>query len=489
MLTNPVQPEARGWLPAVGSFVMAVTALRLVALSFNRTDLFVDESQYWLWGQNLDFGYYSKPPQIAWVIRAVTDLAGSDAPFWVRMPGAVLHGATALILAALAARIHGARAAVWVGASYVTAPFATVGSLLISTDTIMAPAYVAALYGWFRLAETRAARFALLAGGAAGLAFLAKYAALYFLLGAVLAAGFVPAMRIGWRNALLLTASFGAVILPNLFWNLSHDLTTVSHTMDNVGWLRSDSPLGGLNPAGLAEFFFSQFAVFGPVLFGALLLGTLRAGREERQGVGRALILFSLPVLLIVCTQALLSKAYANWAVATYFAGTLIAVPYLLARAPRLLPVSLILNGAMAVLLPLLTITAPMPARDGEPLLRRYLGRADLSRQIVEAAHANGAAAVYAQDRDILADLFYTGAGSGLTFYAPKAEGRPHNYYEQMFALPAAPGQTLYLLTAAPVCDGEALAPVTSFDTAGGAYAGREISAYLLPEGCRIDRP
>ena len=104
-------PERRGWLPAALLAVGAITLLRIVALWFNRTDLFVDESQYWLWGQNPDFGYYSKPPLIGWVIRAATELGGSDAPFWVRLPGALFHGMTALILGALGARIMGARAA------------------------------------------------------------------------------------------------------------------------------------------------------------------------------------------------------------------------------------------------------------------------------------------------------------------------------------------------------------------------------------------
>ena len=46
--------------------MVAITLARLVLLRFNRTDLFVDESQYWLWGYELAFGYYSKPPLIAW---------------------------------------------------------------------------------------------------------------------------------------------------------------------------------------------------------------------------------------------------------------------------------------------------------------------------------------------------------------------------------------------------------------------------------------
>ena len=137
-------PERSGWLRSASALVCAITAARLIALWFNKTDLFVDESQYWLWGQRLDFGYYSKPPLIAWVIRAVTEMASSDSPFWVRAPGAVFHGATALILGALAARLYSASAGLWVAVSYATLPMVALGSLLMSTDTIMAPFFAAA---------------------------------------------------------------------------------------------------------------------------------------------------------------------------------------------------------------------------------------------------------------------------------------------------------------------------------------------------------
>jgi hypothetical protein len=36
-------------------------ALRIVGLWFNQTDLFFDEAQYWSWGKEPAFGYYSKP--------------------------------------------------------------------------------------------------------------------------------------------------------------------------------------------------------------------------------------------------------------------------------------------------------------------------------------------------------------------------------------------------------------------------------------------
>lgn len=472
--------ERANWFGPTVLLVGAVTLARIAALWFNRTDLFVDESQYWLWGQRLDFGYYSKPPLIAWVIRAVTELAGSDAPFWVRLPGAIFHGATALILGALAARLYTPRAGLWVAVSYVTLPMVALGSILISTDTIMAPFFAAALLFHFRAAESGRAGFAALAGGAIGLAFLAKYAAVYFLLGAALSALLIPAMRLPLRGWVALLVAFGLVILPNILWNLSHDLTTVSHTMDNVGWVRGASWLAGLNPAGLAEFFFSQLAVIGPVLFAALLWGYIRPGGH----VELTLVLFSLPVVLIVCTQALLERAYANWGVAAYFAGTVFAVSLLHRRAPKLLIASVAINAAVSVLLPVLAITAPFPESGGKPLLSRYLGRHDLSLQILDEAQRLDVEGVLATERDILADLYYAGRDTGLSVYAPPPEGRPDNYYEQNFPLPSGHGPVMLVGKSAPDCAGK---PVGKLDTKDGAYHGRKLSVWLLPEGCPDD--
>ncbi len=471
---------ARDWLAPAVAIVAAVTMARTVALWFNRTDLYVDESQYWLWGQQLDFGYYSKPPLIGWVIRAFTEIAGSDAPFWVRLPGSLFHGVTALILGALAARLFDGRTAIWVAAGYVTLPFVALGSLLISTDTIMAPFYAAALLAWFRATESRRVAAAALAGLFIGLAFMAKYAAIYFLLGAMLAAIVAPAMRLTTRQAIVFLVAFALTVAPNLIWNLTHEFTTVEHTMDNVGWVRGGSAFAGLNFGSLAEFFFAQFAVFGPVLFGALLWGWLWRGAPYRT----SLTAFSMPVLLIVCVQALLSRAYANWAVACYFAGLLIAVPLLLSRARWLLWLSLAVNAALCILLPLLTVLAPWPEQKGKPLLARYIGQAALSDEIVASAKDAGVRTIVASDRAILADLFYTGRDSGLAIRAPIPKGRPGNYYEQNFALSAGDANVLYIGEAAPVCDTGPLAPLAHLDTAKGTYAGRDIQTFLVPPGC-----
>lgn len=471
--------DSRGWFGPAAALVAAVTALRWALLAFDRTDLFVDESQYWLWGQSFEFGYYSKPPLIAWVIGAVTGLAGSDAPFFIRLPGAALHGATALILGALAARVFGRAAALWTVAAYLSLPMVAVGSLLISTDTVMAPFFAAALLFHRRLSEAGAARWALLAGAMAGLAFLAKYAAVYFLLGAALGALVWPAFRIGWRNGGLMVLAFALVAAPNLAWNMANRLATLSHTVDNVGWLREDSPLAGLNPAGMAEFLASQFAVMGPVLFGALVLALRRPGVWGTRWHG--LPAFILPALAIVTFQALMEKAYANWAASAYFAATPLVVAYLLDR-PLWLKAGVGLNALVCVLLPLLTLSPWTSFGLSEPPLSRYLGRADLSRQIITLAEASGTGVIVADRRDILADLFHTGRDSGLDFFAVPPAGRPENHYEQRHALPpGTPGPVLFVGRLPKAC--APLAPTQPLTTTG-SWQGVHLSATLIEPGC-----
>ena len=466
-----MRAEANSWVGPALAIVVAATALRWVLLAFNQTDLFVDESQYWLWGQEFDFGYYSKPPLIAWLIRAVTALAGSDAPFWVRMPGAALHGVTALILAALAARLHGARMAVWVAAAYVSLPMVGLGSLLMSTDTVMAPFFAAALYFHNRLLASGLLRYAILAGVMAGMAVLTKYAGVYFLLGVALGALFFPGMRLRPSHAVAMIVAFAVVISPNILWNIGNGLSTLSHTVDNVGWVREEDPFAGLNLSGLAEFFFAQFAVIGPGLFAALLIAFTRPSG--------GLIVFVLPALLVVCGQALIDRAYANWAVSAYFAGTILAMA-VLAGVPRLRALAVGVNIALCIALPVLTLVPHLAVND-RPLLARYLGRTDLSQQIIALAKAEGNLPIVAADRSILADLFYTGRDEGITVYSTAANGKPDNHYQQRYPLPAGvTGAALLIADRAPDCAG----PGQLLRVDGGAYAGTDLRAFVAPVSC-----
>jgi 4-amino-4-deoxy-L-arabinose transferase-like glycosyltransferase len=147
-----MQTEIRFMTARLGFFIVIfVTLWRIITLHFDTTDLFVDEAQYWFWSQNLDLGYYSKPPMIAWVIRAMTGLAGSNGIFWIRLSGPLIHMATALVLMKIAKRFVSPDIEGWTGATYITLPGVALSSVFFSTDVVLLFFLAVALFAYFGL--------------------------------------------------------------------------------------------------------------------------------------------------------------------------------------------------------------------------------------------------------------------------------------------------------------------------------------------------
>ena len=64
--------------------ILALISLKICAARFTSFSLYGDEAQYWLWSQNLDLGYFSKPPLLAWFLSGYVDLFG-DSFFSLKM--------------------------------------------------------------------------------------------------------------------------------------------------------------------------------------------------------------------------------------------------------------------------------------------------------------------------------------------------------------------------------------------------------------------
>ncbi len=55
-----------------------LVAIRVGMVIATPLEIGPDEAQYWRWSGTLDFGYYSKPPMIAWAIAASTAVFGDS---------------------------------------------------------------------------------------------------------------------------------------------------------------------------------------------------------------------------------------------------------------------------------------------------------------------------------------------------------------------------------------------------------------------------
>src|SRR5271170_1957980 len=113
--------------------IAAITAVRVVWLAVQPAGLYPDEAQYWFWAKHLAWGYYSKPPLVAWLIALTTGIFG-DSEFAVRLSAPFLHAGTAIFIYAIGARLYEPRIGFWSALGYATLPGVSVSSFIMSTD-------------------------------------------------------------------------------------------------------------------------------------------------------------------------------------------------------------------------------------------------------------------------------------------------------------------------------------------------------------------
>jgi len=95
----------------VGNFVL-ITLVRLAGLATSSVDLFTDEAQYWSWSRELSWGYFSKPPLIAWIIHVAESLCGSSEAC-VRAPSPIFYFGTCVVINLIGRKLYGPVVGLW----------------------------------------------------------------------------------------------------------------------------------------------------------------------------------------------------------------------------------------------------------------------------------------------------------------------------------------------------------------------------------------
>ena len=303
----------------------AVVAIRILTLLVSNTDLGPDESQYWFWSRTPEFGYFSKPPLIAWAIAATTSIFGND-EWVVRLSAPLFHLGAAAFIFLSARSFFDEQIAFWAGLFWLVLPGVTLSSFVISTDAPLLFFWSVSLFAFIQIAKRleNGLPMYLLLGAALGFGLLSKYAMIYFLLAGLLTVVLEKKIRsqfANWKIAVSLLIAT-AIFSPNIIWNANNNFQTVSHTADNANW---GAELFQFD--ALVIFLGSQFAVAGFIFIIFVIALANSKLRHAMLGspYGRALLIFALTPLLFVSGQAFISRAHANWAASAYPATVILA--------------------------------------------------------------------------------------------------------------------------------------------------------------------
>lgn len=478
-------------VPSFGLAVLllaGLTVIRLVGLKFSVVDLFFDEAQYWTWSREPAFGYFTKPPLLAWVIAVAERICGTSEAC-VRAPSPVFYFATCLLVFAVARQLYDDTVAFFAAIATALTPGVIFSTRIISTDVPLLFFWALALLAYVKLLYGADRRWAVVLGVAIGLGALAKYAMVYFLLGVALTAWFDRDARFLLRRpemwlALLLAA---LIIAPNIYWNLTHGLATFRHTGDNI-----QGSGFKINPLRAFEFIASQFAVLGPILFAVLLAAIVRVASPAMTRADRLMTAFAIPPLVLITFTAIMSRAFANWAATAFISGTIVAVAILIRQgAWRWLTASLAIGiAAQAIVLAGDARATRLSLPGLGDVYRRTLGWRSLGQETGRIARQVGARAIVGEFRDDVASLAYYWRDQPETVFAWPMSAEPTHQFELTRAISnATPRPILFVSrcygTNRLAAQFATVEIVDKFNTPTGKTSARTYYAYKLdnPKG------
>jgi len=392
---------------------------------------------------------------------------------------------TSLFLHATAKRLYDARIAAWSTIAFITLPAVSLSSLIVSTDVPLLLCWAAATYGFVRAREEGGGRWWLLVGVAGGLGLLSKYA-MGFWLGSAL--GFLVLVPDERRH---LKPFLGSVLLallvysPNFIWNATNGFVSYLHTKDNAN-VRDY----GLHPQAFAEFAGAQFAVFGPVFLGTLILIAAQAKRMASDRRALMLMSFALPTLAIMLVESILSRAQPNWSAPTYVTATILVVAYLSQKGrENWAQWSVVLHVVMCVgVLGATDIASaighPIPAKH-DPL-HRVRGWRTLGSSVSQIRMQHLDLPLLADQRELMAGLIYYMQPHPFDMRMWNPAGHVKNGFEMDDSLAGTPGGDYLWITgrtgneASQVFDRfEAHVPVAHIVVPAGGPT-REVTVYKL---------
>jgi len=189
-------------------------------------------------------------------------------------------------------------------------PAVSVSSFIISTDIFLIFFWILSMIALINIKKSPTITNFILCGIMLGLAFLSKYAAIYFFIGMLFLCFADPGYRLvvlsNKLKILLFIFVVAVVVLPNMLWNAENGWLTFQHTSDNAN-------LNDLNFSLFRGFVFLliQILMVGPFLFLGMLINIRKISLDSNNIF---LLSFSLPVILIVFVESVMVRANANWA-------------------------------------------------------------------------------------------------------------------------------------------------------------------------------
>jgi hypothetical protein len=246
-------------------------------------------------GRHLDWGYHSVPPSIA-VFANISRFLLGETTFAIRFFPAILGALSIILIGIMVKEAGGGKwAQGFACLAFLAAPAFLRSNSLFQPVSFNQFYWLLLAFLIFRLIRTQKPVYWYLIGVAGGLAFLNKYAVVFYLLGVVVAVLLTPLRTWLRRPQPYLAAAMALLLaLPNLIWQANHHWPVINHMKE-----LAETQLVHVR---LDIFLLEQVMMFLPVffvwVFGLIFTGFLKDGKRYRAFAWIYLTVLLLLILL-----------------------------------------------------------------------------------------------------------------------------------------------------------------------------------------------
>lgn len=279
-----------------------------------------DEAQYWTWSRSLDWGYYSKPPGIAWQIAAGTALFGNT-PLGVRFMSIIMAAILSIVVFGLGVACRCTpKTCFWAGLCMALSPLGLMNSFLAITDVGVVVFWALACVVIASALSTNHPPNFYLLGLVILLGALFKWPIYFFW---VLVFGLLYWHR-SWINRSLFIGILISLcgLLPSVIWNMNHNWVTFRHVGSTLLG-GSENIARSVSKGNFLDFIGAQILLVSPIFFALLVLAYFKSLKKDTRPP-QALFVSSLTCLIPLVGFSLYSlfrKTQGNWCDYIYSGG------------------------------------------------------------------------------------------------------------------------------------------------------------------------
>lgn len=423
-----------------GLFILVIIVGKFYYLWDLKMPLSYDESYYWDWSRRLDWGYYSKPPMVAWLIYLSTTLFGNT-ELAVRFPALLCQSGSLILLYVLVFRYFGEIAARSLLFTLAFVPIFMLYNFIMTIDPPLIFFWSLTFYGLVEFLKAPSLFWSLFTGFALGASLLTKQTSFMFLFLSFAYFLLFERTYFSQKKTYLIFILALLLYLPNLYWNFTQGFLLIKHTEEHFQRFFPGFEY-------YLRFWIGIALLFGPLFIplffyiGFFFLRRLRTifstlYREAKYEVNsnkfslRIMFLsyfFSFPPLLFFLILSLFIEFNHNW-IMPFFLFSYIWV-VLMSFQRKIWRAFISLNIFFSFFLSLLLLSLPTKpdlfGKNSVLLFKKFYGWPELAKRVERYVHRD--IPIVVRSRELASSLaFYLSFHPQV--YVVNPEGVPQNQY------------------------------------------------------------